>query len=418
MPTATNKRTEYTYDWTLAAAVAALLVMGLIMVFSSSYMQGIDGYDSPYYFIVRQLLWAAVGLAALVTAARIPYQIWERWSIPLMGIALIALMAVIFLGSTRYGANRTFFSGSVQPSEAAKIVIIMYISAWLASKGERIKQVHYGLIPFSVLMGVVAGLVVAQPDISTAVLIIATACVLFFVAGAELRQLLVIALLTGITLWLVITQSSYAGERIDAYLNSTENPLASESWQIRNTVQSVTLGGPIGVGLGNGEMKSKWIPLSWSDNIFAVIGEESGLLGSLLFLLLFAIFAYRGFQIALTARDNFGMLMATGVTALLILQALLNIAVVLALAPPTGVPLPFVSFGGSSLVTSMAAVGILLSISRYGHAQPGRAPAAERTRYALFDRRGGDRRSRLSSPGRRRPTTPSPRNNRRGKGSG
>lgn len=201
-----------------------------------------------------------------------------------------------------------------------------------------------GLIPFGVLMAI-AALVVAQPNISTAILIVLTASVLFFIAGAEPRQILLIAFLAGITLWVVITQSDYAGNRIDQYLASTENPMNSPSWQIRNTTVAVVSGGPLGVGIGAGEMKAGWIPLSWSDNIFAVVGEEMGLLGSLLVVILFALFAYRGFQIALRARDNFGMLMATGITSMVIFQAVLNLAVILALVPPQASPCPSSAMG-------------------------------------------------------------------------
>ncbi len=354
-----TRKTEQSgsYDGTLILVVISLVVAGLVMVFSASYYQGMEGFGDPYYFIIRQVIWVAVGLAALVVAARIPYQFWERWSVALMGLALVMLLGVIILGADLFGSTRTLFGGSVQPSEAAKVIVIIYISAWLTSKGERIKDVNVGLIPFGVLMGVVAALVVAQPDISTATLIVLTASVLFFIAGADMRQILLIGLLASVTLWIVITQSDYAGDRIDQYLASTGNPLTSTSWQIRNSTQAVVSGGPLGAGIGNGEMKAGFIPLSWSDNIFAVIGEETGLLGSLLLVLLFALFAYRGYQIALRSVDDFGMLMATGITTLIMLQACLNVAVILALAPPTGVTLPFISYGGSSMVVLLGSVG-------------------------------------------------------------
>lgn len=396
------------YDLTLLLSVLGLVVLGLVMVFSASFHRGLEGYENAYYFILRQVMWVALGLVALVIAARIPYHVWETWSILLMGLALILLLGVIVLGSKLFGSTRTLFEGSVQPSEAVKIIVIIYISAWLTSKGDRIKDLNYGLIPFGVLMGVVGALIVAQPDISTAVLIVLTACVLFFIAGAELRQILIIGVLASFTLWIVITQNDYAGDRIDQYLASTENPLISPSWPIRSATVAVVSGGPLGAGIGAGEMKAGWIPLSWSDNIFAVVGEEMGLLGSLLVVILFALFAYRGFQIALRARDNFGMLMATGITTLILLQAVVNLAVILALAPPTGITLPFISYGGSSMLVLLAAVGLLLSVSKYGTiAQPGSskagraAPRGEAT-YAHLDFGWRDRWSRLSGAGRGR----------------
>ena len=408
-----NRRTTNptgSYDLTLLLTVLGLVVVGLIMVFSASFHQGLEGFEDPYYFIFLQIRWVFLGLVALVVGARIPYQFWERWSIVLMGLALLMLLGVIILGSDLFGSTRTLFNGSVQPSEAAKIVVIIYISAWLTSKGDRIKNINYGLIPFGVLMGVVAALVVAQPDISTAVLIVLTASVLFFIAGAELRQIAIIAVLAGFTLWIVISQNSYAGDRISQYLASTGNPLLSSSWQIRNSTVAVVSGGPLGAGIGAGAMKAGWIPLGWSDNIFAVVGEEMGLLGSLLVIILFALFAYRGFQIALRARDNFGMLMATGITTLVLFQALLNLTVILALVPPTGVTLPFISYGGSSMLVLLGSVGLLLSVSKFGTTDQAGivrtnriSPKGEAT-YARLDFGWRNRWSRLSGTGRGRST--------------
>lgn len=353
------------YDWGLVTVVVSLLALGLVMVFSASYAQGVVGFENPYYFIMRQVIWATIGVVTLLVAARVPYWWWERFSIPLMGLVLLALLAVLAFGSDRFGATRTFFSGSVQPSEPAKIIIIVYVATWLASKGQRIRDVQVGLLPFSMLMGTIAVLIVTQPDIDTAILIVATASIMFFIAGAQLKQLLVVFVVTALTFALVINYSSYARGRVERYVASIENPLQSEEWQSVQSVRAFMNGGVTGVGVGDGTAKMPgYLPVSWSDNIFAVVGEEMGLIGALLIILLFGLLAYRGLRIALNARDNFGMLLATGITAQLILQAILNTAVVVAVAPPTGVTLPFVSYGGSSLVTALAAVGILLNISK------------------------------------------------------
>ena len=169
------------YDWGLLSIIVVLLALGLVMVFSASFARGLDGYQDTFYFVERQIIWTIVGFVMLVIGARIPYTFWQRWSIFLMGIALLALMAVVVFGSDRFGATRTFFGGSVQPAEPAKIIVIIYISAWLASKGKRIRDVRVGLLPFSVLLGAVAVLIVAQPEISAAILIVATASVMFFI---------------------------------------------------------------------------------------------------------------------------------------------------------------------------------------------------------------------------------------------
>jgi cell division protein FtsW len=390
------------YDWGLLTVVMALLALGLIMVFSSSYARALVNLDNPLYFIMRQLMWTGLGLVVLIVAARINYSLWEQFSIPLMGLALVMLLALIPMGSETFGATRTYFGGSVQPSEPAKIVIIIYVSAWLASKGSLIQNVRVGLVPFSVLMGIVTVLIVTQPDISTAILIVTTASIMFFIAGAKLRQLLIIGVGIATTFALVINYSSYASDRVSKYWNGLQDPLQGSEWQTVQSVQAIVNGGPFGVGPGNSVAKLPgYLPLSWTDNIFAIIGEELGLLGALLVILLFALFAYRGLRIALMSRDNFGTLLATGITSIVVLQALLNAAVVVAVAPATGVTLPFISYGGSSLVTVLGAVGILLSISRYSSQVSGVGRGLGDTAYARFNFGWRDGGARVSRAGRR-----------------
>jgi cell division protein FtsW len=326
--------------------------------------------------------------------------------------AFLALSAVIILGVEILGSTRTLFSGSVQPAEPAQIIIIVYVSTWLASKGERIRNVQVGLIPFAVLMGIVTLLLVLQPKISTAVLIVLAASIMFFIAGAELRQLVVVGLGGTATFWLIIRYSSYAGPRIERYLAGISNPLESQEWQATRTLRAIVNGGLFGQGLGGSDYKLPGgVPLGWSDNIFAIIGEELGLLGTLLLIFLFCLLIYRGLRTALRAPDTFGMLLATGITSLLALQALLNAGVALAIAPATGVTLPFISYGGSSLMTVMAAIGILLSISREAD---GAAPNSTdpQTAYARFNFGWGNGGTRLPGPSRSVTTSPNGRNSR------
>lgn len=395
-----NRPSASRYDWGLITVVTALLLFGLVMVFSASYPWAMTYQLTPFFYILRHLQWIALGVGALIVAASIPYTVWERWSVPMLAVGLLALMAVIVLGDFRYGARRTLFSGSVQPSEPVKIIVLIYISTWLASKGSRIRDINYGLIPFGILMGIVAGLIVAQPDISTTILIVTTASIIFFLAGAETKQILFGGSIAIITFWLIVTRSGYAQRRVDVLLQSIRNPLESPEHQIFQASEALVTGGPVGVGLGNSLEKFPGnLPLSWSDNIFAIIGEELGLIGTLLVILLFALFAYRGLRIASRTPDMFGSLLAVGITCLITLQALLHIAVVVAVAPPTGITLPFVSFGGSSMVTLLGATGILLSISRYQGWQPAGGPSRKKTNNATFDLRWGKRRTRLSSTG-------------------
>jgi cell division protein FtsW len=378
------------------------------MVFSASYARALDGFGDPYYFAMRQIIWGGIGVVAMIVTARIPYTWWERWSVVLMALGLLALLAVLAFGADRWGSTRTYFGGSVQPSEPVKIVVILYVAAWLASKGSRIRAVQVGLLPFSVLMGAISVLIVAQPEISTAILIVATAGIMFFVAGAELKQLLLILVVGTLTFGIVLNYSSYARGRLDRYWESVWDPMQSSEYQVQRSVEALARGGPLGVGVGNGTAQlPNYLPLSWSDNVYAIVGEELGLLGALFVILLFALLAYRGLRIALQAPDHFGMLVAIGITSSLILQALLNMAVVVAASPPTGVTLPFISYGGSSLVTALGAIGILLSISYYSAAQrpqtAGTVSNVGKQTYARFNFGWGKRRSRLPSPGRRRP---------------
>jgi len=397
---ATTRPPASRYDWGLITIVTALLLFGVVMVFSASYPWAMRFQSTPFFYILRHLQWMAVGIVALIAAASIPYTVWERWSVPMLAIGLLALMAVIVLGDDRFGAKRTLFDGSVQPSEPVKIIVLIYISTWLSSKGSRIRDINYGLIPFGILMGIVAGLIVAQPNISTTILIVTTATIIFFLAGAETKQILFGGSIAIGTFWLIVTRSSYAQRRVDALLQSIRNPLGSTEHQIFQASEALVTGGPIGAGLGNSLEKFPGnLPLSWSDNIFAIIGEELGLIGTLLVILLFVLFTYRGLRIAARTPDMFGSLLAVGITCLVALQALLHIAVVVAVAPPTGVTLPFISFGGSSMVTMLGATGILLSISRFQGWQSARGPNRKTTNNATFNLRWGNRRTRLPSAG-------------------
>lgn len=365
------------FDWELLSIATAMLVFGLVMVFSASYPYSVLGAEHPFYFVSRQLVWVAVGAVAMLVLARIPFTFWEKWAVPIFVVTMAALAILLVIGVARFGSTRTFFGGSVQPSQPAKVAIVIYVAAWLASKGDRIRDVRAGLIPFSVLLGVLTVLIVFQPSISTAVLIVVTSAVMFFVAGAAIGQLLVILLLGATTFWLLISNSSYAGDRVARYVESVWNPLESTEHQVQQSVQALTTGGPLGVGIGQGTgQQVGYVPLAWTDNIYAIVGQELGFVGAIVVILLFALLTWWGLRIAMRCRDTFGMLLALGITVMLATQAILNMAVVVAVVPPTGVPLPFFSYGGSSMVTAMGAVGLLLSVSRYGRTI-GRVPVVQ-----------------------------------------
>jgi cell division protein FtsW len=390
------------YDYLLILIVAALLIVGLMMVYSATFALGYQLYGQPTYFFIRQALWMGLGLMAMIVTALIEYHTWRKWSIPIMAGALLLLGLVLVIGSDRFGGQRWLLGGSVQPSELAKLAVIVYIADWLSSKGMRIRQVTYGLIPFAILLGFVTGLIMLQPDFSTAVLISITAVAMFFIAGGDLWQMIASGVLGGATFSLLVTRSEYRLARITSFLNPMGDQLGN-NYQVRQILIALGSGGITGLGLGASRQKFGYIPASHTDGIFAILGEELGLIGCLVVIALFALLAYRGFRIAIAAPDAFGTVLAAGVTCCLIFQALINIAVVTATAPFTGIPLPFISFGGSSLVISMAGIGLLLAISR-GTLPEEEEPQdqKEMTGRAPYDIRRWDRRARVPRADRRR----------------
>ncbi len=392
-------------DYGLLLAVAGLLIVGLMMVYSATFDWSYQVYESSFHIASRQFLWVGLGLVLMTVIAAVPYDRWREWAVPIMGGALLLLILVLILGGDRFGARRSFFNGSIQPSEMVKLAMVIYVAAWLASKGEQIRDVTYGLIPFAVLIGVIAGLIVMQPDLSTAVLLVLTALAMFFFAGADILQLAAGGAISGVTFMLLINQLPHARQRLDDYLLAWHDPLKL-SHHVQQSLISLGSGGLFGVGLGEGQQKLGYLPTPHTDSIFAVLGEELGFLGCLLVLGLFVLFAYRGFKIAMEAPDAFAALLACGITCWLIFQALVNVGVMTGLIPFTGVALPFISSGGSAMLFSLAGVGLLLSVSRgrvvvRGQRKGSRGRRKGSRGRASLDRRWGNRGTRLSRSGRR-----------------
>ncbi|HIP96522.1 MAG TPA: putative lipid II flippase FtsW [Anaerolineae bacterium] len=382
-------------DYFLIITVAALLIVGLMMVYSSTFDLAYKGFGDPAYFFRRQILWMVLGLGAMIVLARIEYQFWQRVAILLMAGALLLLGIVLVFGNTRFGGQRWLLpGGSVQPSELCKLAVVIYVAAWLSSKGDRIRQITYGLIPFSILIGLVTGLIMFQPDLSTAVLIALTGGAMFFIAGADLLQLAISLIFGGATFVFLVSQLPHSATRIAVFLDPNSDPNGI-AYHVRQTLIALGCGGWTGVGLGAGRQKFGYMPAAHTDAIFAVLGEELGLIGCLMVIGLFVALAYRGFKIALEAPDAFGTVLAAGLTCSLIIQALVNIAVVTATLPYAGVPLPFISYGGSSLVVALASVGLLLSVSR-GKTKKRRMGARARDNLGRRDWR-----ARVSRVGRR-----------------
>lgn len=356
------------FDGWILVSVLALTCIGLIMVYSASISDAYLYYKSPTYFLKREIIWIALGLIALVFGARLHYDIWRRFSKLLAGGAVLLLVAVLVphLGRSSHGAQRWFQVGSFlsfQPSEFAKLALAIYMAHWLSQKTDKIGDFRNCSMPFGIMLGVICLLVLKQPDMGTAVVIGVAMIAVYFVAGARLDHL---ALGAGVSFLLALAAlrlEAYRGARLAAWLN----PWKYSHGAGYHTIQALLalgLGGLTGVGLGNSQQKY-YLPAPYTDSIFAVTAEELGFLGALAIVALFVVLGYRGFKIALEAPDDFGKLLAVGITATIIVQAFVNVAVITASLPFTGVPLPFISFGGSSLVISMLGVGILLSISRH-----------------------------------------------------
>ncbi|MDH7485471.1 MAG: putative peptidoglycan glycosyltransferase FtsW [Anaerolineae bacterium] len=387
-------------DYVLIMVVATLIVLGLLILYSASYVLAISEGEKPAYFFLRQAAWTAIGLGALYFMYRMDLRFWRRWAIPIMGFTLLALLAVLIVGDERLGARRTLLNGHIQPSEMAKLALVIYVATWLASKGERLQEVNYGLVPFACLLGLVAGLIALEPDRSTAFLVVVIGLTMFFMAGADWKQLAIGLAGTAASFAALLFLSDYGKRRIEIFSQALQDPLAVDAHQVREAILALIRGGMLGSGLGSDTLGKQpgHVVLPHSDGIFAILGEETGLIGGLIIVALYALLAYRGFRIACQATDTYGMLLATGITVWLIAQALIHIAVVIALIPVTGMTLPFISYGGSSLVSCLAGVGLLLNISRGGDG----LRAEEVTLREALDVRRRDRGTRVSAADRRR----------------
>ena len=356
-------------DYLLLACTIALLVLGTLMVYSASFAVAHNEFFDDAYFLTRQLASVGVGGACMLLAMRVDYRRLRFWTllILIVSIALLVLVLVPGLGVRSYGAVRWLKLGpvQVQPSEIAKLALVLYLADWMARRGPRVASFFNGLLPFGVFVGVVAVLVELQPDLGTTAIIVGTAACVFFVAGANLVHITLLGA-GGVAAGslLMVHLSGYRLERIRAFLDPWSD-IQGSGWHTAQGLIALGSGGLFGNGLGNGLHKYYWVPNAHTDAIFNIIGEELGFVGCLGVLVLFGILAWRGFLIAWHAPDSFGRLLATGLTCLLTLQALVNVAVVTNSLPYTGITLPFVSYGGSSTVISLIAVGMLLNISRF-----------------------------------------------------
>ena len=387
-------------DRPMIAVVLLLLIIGAFMVLSATFDWSNATYGNALgFFLEEHLRNVALASLALILFATVDYRFWKRFASWLIVITVLLLIGVLLFGDLRFGAKRSFSAGRLQPGELAEFAIVLYMAAWLGSRNARVSSFLFGLLPFLVVVGVIGFLIVLQPDLSSAAIVVLTAGVMFFVAGANVLHLLAIGGLSGAVSLIVIESWPYAQRRIATFLAGL-NDVTLIEYQTQQAITAFLRGGWIGVGLGQSEQKFGALPAPHTDSIFAVIGEELGVLGAAVVVGLYVAFAIRGFQTARLARDSFGSLLCVGFTSWVIIQALLNIAVMTGAVPSTGVPLPFISFGGSSLMVVMIGVGLMLSVHRVATR---RKPSAERrSDIASFDRSWRHRRARVPRAGNSR----------------
>ena len=352
-------------DYWLIVAVMALLLLGLVMVDSASQF---SAPADPGYWFDHQLVWALLGGSVLVGTLRVDYHRWRLVALPGMLVGLALLLAVLVAGSTISGAQRWLSLGifSIQPSELVKLLLVIYLAHWLIRKRAVIESLSSGLVPFILLVGTVLVLILLQNDVGTSIIVALVALAMFYSAGGRCGHLLAVLACGTLAYLVIILATSFRRARFEAFLNPLPSGCGdASSYQVCQGLISLGSGGLTGRGLGGSIQKAGYLPNPFTDGIFAVLGEELGLLGCAVVVFLFVVIAYRGLRIARSAPDSFGSLLACGITCWIVVQAAVNIGSVIDLIPFTGVPLPFVSFGGSSLIATLAAVGILLNVSRY-----------------------------------------------------
>ena len=362
------QRERHEPEYGILVAIVALAAIGILMVYSSSAMKGYLQHDNTFQIVGPQIQWAALGLVAMLVMMRVDYRWLRVASVPMFAIGLVALLLVFVPGLNKVvgGSARWLVIGPLpafHPAEFMKLALVVYLAHLFARRGGEVHSFWKGMVPFLVITGPAVALVLLEPDLGTSTVLGLTAFTMFFLAGASLVHLLALGAAAAPIVTLMFLRG-YQMERISAWLN----PWADASGNGFHSVQgylALALGGIVGAGLGESRLAGGlFLPNASNDFIFAIIGEEFGLLGAGLVIVLFLAFGYLGIRTSLGAPDTFGALLAAGITTWICFQAFINMAVVVGLVPVTGIPLPFVSAGGSSLIISFAAVGILLSVSR------------------------------------------------------
>ena len=390
-------------DIPLILAVVALVVFGLIMLYSASFDFSFNEFGSPTYMFARQVRWLGVGILLAFGLSLFDYHYWRNVVVFAMLATIALLITVLFINEIRLGASRSLYEGSYQPSEVAKLISIIYLAVWLYAKRDFLHDISLGLIPLGVILGIIGGLIYLQPDLSAAGTVLVLGGLLFFLAGADIKQIVFILILAVFMGWVVVQFSATGQDRVASFVAGLQDP-TNASYHVQRSFEAVIKGGFFGVGLGQADTKLTGLPFAPTDSIFAVVTEELGLFGTLLLMSLYAVLVWRGLVIARRAPDMLGTLLASGVTFWIGMEALINMAVMVGLMPFAGNALPFISAGGSNLVSTLSAVGIILNISRQSSESIKKEENERRSFGAVVDLRRGNGRRSVSRPRRSRRT--------------
>ncbi len=354
-------------DFTLLFTVLLLVIIGIIMVFSSSSASAYYKIGDSYYYLKRQMLWAILGFISMFILSNFNYEGYERLSKQILVAGLLSLLTVFIpgLGVTLNGATRwiAIAGSTIQPSEFAKLAVIIYTASALNRKKDEVRSFSRGIVPFLIVAGIVFGLIMLQPDFSTGISIVAIVLVMLFVAGANIGHLLGLTVPGLAAIILLIVSEPYRLIRWTSFIDPFQDPQRS-GYQAIQSLYALGSGGLFGLGLGRSRQKFFYIPLPQNDFIFSIIGEELGFIGTVTVVFLFMLLIWRGIRIAIHAPDFFSSVLASGIVAMIAIQVIMNIAVVTSSMPVTGIPLPLISAGGSSLLFTLSSIGILLNISK------------------------------------------------------
>ncbi len=358
-------------DHILLATILGLVAFGLVMVYSSSSYSALVRFDDSLHYFRRQGTWALLGFSAFALMARIDYAIYRRHARPILffGMMLLAVSLIPGVGVVARGSQRAIMVGplSVSPAELIKLCLVIYLAHTMCRAPAKMRSFTAGVWPPLLVVGVATAMILLQPDLGTAITVAGTAFFLLYAAGARPLHLLALLMAAGPAVWYLISSEPYRMNRFVAFLDPWADPMGS-GFHIIQSLYALGAGRLLGTGLGASHQKFLYLPEQHTDFIFAIVGEELGFLGAMVVIGLFGTLLWRGLTAAARAPDAFGSLLASGITIMIVLQAVINIGVVTSVMPITGIPLPFISYGGSSLMVTLMSAGILLSISRYGNA--------------------------------------------------